>query len=99
MSEQNEPIEAVNMQFVDEQILVGAKIEEVDFGLPADYRCDYCSAQAYVEIEVFDNTDRKRRDLYFCAHDYNAHRIALSAKATRIVDHTPVLRDKPVPAQ
>lgn len=81
-----------NMKTVDEQALVGAKIEQVDFGLPATHRCVRCDAQAYVEIEVFDKQEQKKRNFEMCAHHYSAHETALILQAVRIVDHRPFLQ-------
>jgi len=81
-----------NMKTVDEQALVGAKIEQVDFGLPATHRCIRCDAQAYVEVEVYDKTDAKKRAFEMCAHHYTEHEPALALQAVRIIDHRPFLQ-------
>lgn len=80
------------MKTIDEQVLTGAEVQLVDFGLPATSRCERCDAQAYVEIEVYDTQDKKKRGFELCAHHYGRHEAALIAKAVRIVDHRPYLK-------
>lgn len=79
------------MKTVDEQDLVGAKIEVVDFGLPPTHRCDRCQAPAYVEIEVYDKVTGKKFPLLMCAHHYTENEAELILRATRIIDHRPFL--------
>lgn len=107
MSEVSEAVEVSTMKVVDEQVLVGAKVEQVDFGLPATKRCTICDAQAYVEIEVYDKgepskyaddvielvtTEPQKRHFEMCAHHFQEHEIPLSLQAVRIIDHRPFLR-------
>lgn len=81
---------------VAEEAIVGmAQVSTVDFGLPATHRCDSCGAQAYVEVEIAVDGDKK--GLLFCSHDYTrkgpngSNEDVLMMQALRIVDHRPFL--------
>lgn len=58
--------------------------------LPASERCDFCGAQAYVEVEM-----RSGSKLSFCSHDYHRHQEKLRTTAKRIFDYTFFLTKRP----
>jgi hypothetical protein len=91
MSDTNEVTEV--MKTVDERTLIGPEIQRVDFGLPTTHRCIRCEMQAYVEIEIHDQSTGKKRNFEMCAHHYGEHESALELdpKVTRIIDHRPFL--------
>lgn len=83
----------ITMKTVDEEALTTPEIILIHKeGMPATKRCARCDAQAYVEIEVFDATERKTRRLEFCAHHFTENEDALMTKALRVVDYRPFLQ-------
>lgn len=67
------------------QPLTVAKIQLISSALTANYRCESCGAQAWVETEIGGH------DFYFCAHHYTKQESTLIQIATRIIDHREAL--------
>lgn len=52
-------------------------------------RCDSCSAQAFVIVEI------SKKELLFCGHHFSKHQDALSKVATKISDQRYKINAKP----
>ncbi|MDQ5841766.1 MAG: hypothetical protein M3537_11660 [Chloroflexota bacterium] len=52
--------------------------------LTAADRCDRCSAQAYVLVNVFVSVSGNH-ELLFCAHDYRQHEAKLMHSGARVL--------------
>jgi hypothetical protein len=57
-------------------------LEEPQYTLTANDRCDSCSAQAYVQVFLIEGS------LLFCAHHFTKNEDVLTRKAIKVVDES-----------
>jgi hypothetical protein len=58
------------------------EIEDTDYQLTAQDRCDVCQAQAYVHVVL------ESGDLLFCLHHFNEYKDVLEPIALKIIDES-----------